>query len=319
MIINVSNASGKSKIEKVPSVASTLIYNAKEQSPTWLGYDSEQLEISGITSAINAGTYAASFTPTSRYKWEDGSSEAKTVEWVIEKAATTITLSSSSGIITGKNNKISFTVSKNSNGEVKATSNNTGVATVSVSGTTVTITSKAYGTTTISVYVGEDTNYKASSTKTFTVTVDYQYLYKYGTEYTNFTGVLTPKAQALEEGTDPKKPYISKGGSSFTISMSNNGSGTQGVGGTVYWEKKIDLTNYNNIRFEGSFDSGAWDGVAVWSSMSGYVHTNRVASVNTLSSGIGNINISSLQGEYYIGFWVYYNGTQLTCKSIRLE
>lgn len=319
MIINVSNASGKTKIDNIPSTTGSLIYNGKEQSPTWLGYDPEQLDISGITSATNAGTYTASFTPTSRYKWADGSSEARIVEWTIKKASGSVTLNSTSGTIIGKQNALSFSVSKNSDGVIKAASNNISIATVEVVGTTITVTSKNYGTTTISIYVDEGTNHKASSKKTFAITVDYLYLYKYGTEYTEFTGALTPKAQAFKSGTDPKEPYISKGGSSFTISMSNDGWGTEGIGGTVYWAKKIDLTNYSKIRFEGSFDSGAWEGVAVWSSMSGYIHTNRVAQDDTLSSGIGNIDISSLNDKYYIGFWVYYNGTSLTCKSIRLE
>lgn len=315
MILNVSNISEKRKIEVIPSAFSPLTYNGSNQSPTWLNYDPEQLTISGTTSATNAGTYQVAFAPTKKYKWADGSTGAKTVSWTITKAAGSLSLSASSGTIVSKNKTVSFTVTRAGNGAISASSSNTSIATVSVSGTTVTVTSKGYGSAIITVSVAEGANYIAPGNKTYSVTVDYQYLYNNGTEYTSFTGAFTAIARALEEGTGSKAPSITKGTSSITVKQNGNSSGTQGLGGVAYWANLIDLTNYDTLRVTGSFDGDTWEGIGVWSSMSGYVWDNMAAR----SYNAGAINISSLKGKYYIGFWVYYKGTSLSFSSVRLE
>lgn len=71
-------------IQYVPSQSGTLTYNGSSQSPTWSNYNSSQLTIGGTTSATNAGTYTATFTPKSGYAWSDGTTGAKSVDWVIE-------------------------------------------------------------------------------------------------------------------------------------------------------------------------------------------------------------------------------------------
>ena len=67
------------------------------------------MTLGGTTSGTNAGTYNASFTPKTDYRWSDGTTSAKTVSWSIAKAAgslsvnpTSITLNTStpSGQIT---------------------------------------------------------------------------------------------------------------------------------------------------------------------------------------------------------------------------
>ena len=315
MILNVSRASGKKKIETVPSVSGTLTYTGKAQSPTWVNYNSEQLAISGTTSATNAGTYQAAFTPTAKYKWSDNSTGAKFVTWTIGKAAGSLSLSASSGTIIGKNNTLTFTVTRAGDGKISVSSSNTSYATASVSGTTVTVTSKGYGTATITVSVAAGTNHTAPSNKTYSVTVGYRYLYNNGTEYTDFTGALTAIARALESGTSSKAPGISKGTSSITVKQNGNSTGTEGLCGVAYWANLIDLTNYSTLRVSGSFDGDAWSGIGVWSSMSGYVWDNMAAKSYTS----GAIDISKLSGKYYIGFWVYYKGTSLSFSSVRLE
>ena len=42
--------------------------------------------IGGTQSATDAGTYQVTFTPKEGYKWEDGTTEAKTVNWTIGRA-----------------------------------------------------------------------------------------------------------------------------------------------------------------------------------------------------------------------------------------
>lgn len=65
-------------------------------SPNWNNYNSAQLTLGGTTSATNAGTYAATFTPTSNYEWSDGTTAAKSVNWTIGKAAGSLSISPTS-------------------------------------------------------------------------------------------------------------------------------------------------------------------------------------------------------------------------------
>ena len=74
---------GRASAGAVPSVAGSLTYTGAEQSPAWTGYDPEKIELCGDASAINAGSYTASFTPKANYQWSDGTTGAKTVVWTI--------------------------------------------------------------------------------------------------------------------------------------------------------------------------------------------------------------------------------------------
>lgn len=73
-------------IFNVPSQSGTLTYTGSVQSPTWNNYDDTQLTIGGTTSATEAGTYSATFTPKDGYAWSDGTTTTKTVTWTIETA-----------------------------------------------------------------------------------------------------------------------------------------------------------------------------------------------------------------------------------------
>ena len=53
-------------INAVPSQSGSLTYTGSAQSPTWNGYDAEKLSIGGDYSAVDAGTYTATFTPKTR-------------------------------------------------------------------------------------------------------------------------------------------------------------------------------------------------------------------------------------------------------------
>ena len=73
----------KAIISEVPTQNGTINYSGKSETPYWNNYDSTQLIISGDTSGINVDTYTAIFTPTSNYKWFDGTITGKTSNWVI--------------------------------------------------------------------------------------------------------------------------------------------------------------------------------------------------------------------------------------------
>lgn len=69
-----------------PSTSSTLAYNGLEQSPTWSGYDSNAMTISGDLSGINAGNYITTFTLKDSYEWNDGTTDAISITWSIARA-----------------------------------------------------------------------------------------------------------------------------------------------------------------------------------------------------------------------------------------
>ncbi len=74
------------KISAVPSQSGSLTYTGSAQSPSWNNYDPNALTIGGTQSATDAGTYQVTFTPKEGYKWEDGTTEAKTANWTIGRA-----------------------------------------------------------------------------------------------------------------------------------------------------------------------------------------------------------------------------------------
>lgn len=157
-------------IDYVPSQSGSLTYSGASQSPTWSNYDSSKMTMSGTTSGTNAGTYAATFTPLTGWKWADGTSTAKNVNWTIGKAAGSLSISPTSMTLNTSTKTGTITVTRAGDGAISASSGNTAVATVSVSGTTVTVTGVGSGTATVTVSVAAGTNYTAPSSKTCSVT-----------------------------------------------------------------------------------------------------------------------------------------------------
>lgn len=72
----------------IPVVSGSLTYNGNYQSPEWEGYDSDKMTISGMDSAINAGTYQVVFSLKNIVgtQWSDGTITDKTISWSIQKA-----------------------------------------------------------------------------------------------------------------------------------------------------------------------------------------------------------------------------------------
>lgn len=160
-------------ISAVPSQSGTLTYNGGSQSPTWTGYSTTQLTIGGTTSGTNAGSYTATFTPKSNYRWSDGSITAKSVSWSIGKAAGSLSISPTSMTLDTTTKSKTIAVTRSGDGTISAVSSNTAAATVSVSGNTVTVTGKANGSAKITISVAAGTNYTAPANKTCAVTVSF--------------------------------------------------------------------------------------------------------------------------------------------------
>lgn len=155
----------------VPTQSGSLTYNGEAQSPSWSGYDSSKMTMGGTTSGTNAGSYDANFTTTANYQWPDGTTEAKTVSWSIQKAAGSLSISPESMTLdTSATSKV-ITVTRAGTGAISAQSSAPTIASVSVSGNQVTVTGLANGSANITISVAEDTNYTAPASKQCSVTV----------------------------------------------------------------------------------------------------------------------------------------------------
>lgn len=169
-----TGTANKITISTVPSQSGTLTYSGSAQTPSWSNYDSAKMTLS-VTAQTNAGTYSASFTPTANYRWSDGTTTAKSVNWTIAKAAGSLSLNKTSVTLNSDATSATVTVTRAGDGAITAESSDTSVATVSVSGTTLTIKSvnDKTGTATITVKVAAGTNHNAPSNKTIAVSAEF--------------------------------------------------------------------------------------------------------------------------------------------------
>ena len=73
------------------SAITGLVYNGTTESngTAQTGVSGSNVSWSGTTSAINAGSYAPTATPTSNYAWSDGTYAAKTISWSIARRGQT--------------------------------------------------------------------------------------------------------------------------------------------------------------------------------------------------------------------------------------
>ena len=189
-------------LESTPAQSGTLIYTGQAQSPQWSGYDPNQLKIGGTTSATDAGTYTATFTPRSGYEWSDGTTVAKSVQWSIGKAAGSLSIYPEALTLTNEQPTGTINVSRLGTGTISAQSNNDSVASVSVSGNVVTVTGHAEGSAIITISVAADDNYNAPASKVCNVTLDFLAVgtsWTYGTS-TTFTAPVTGKYQVELHG-----------------------------------------------------------------------------------------------------------------------
>lgn len=264
----------------VPYQSSSLTYNGNAQSPSWTNYNSAQMTMSGDTSKTDAGTYTTTFTPTSNYKWTDGSITAKSVSWSIGKASDTLTLSKTSISLTTSTKSTTFTATRSGAGAVSASSSNTSVATVSVSGTTVTVTGVSNGSATITVSVAESANYNAPDSKTVSVSVQ--------------LNVSIPNIPS-QSGT------LTYSGSSQSPSWSNYDSTQLTLGGTT---SGTNAGSYN----------------ATFTPKSGYQWSDGTTSAKTVSWSIGKMSLTvpaqsgslTYTGSSQTPSWTNYNSNTMT-------
>ena len=164
-----------------PTWKGSLTYNGSSQSVTstsyWNNYNTTYMTIGGTTSATNAGTYTATFTLGSNYRWIDGTTSAEEVNWTITKAAGSLQLSQNSVAISTNNysSGVNVTITRAGDGVISYTPTSVSGLTITLNGATLNIRGNGSTavSTTITVRVAEGTNYLAPSSKTITVTATY--------------------------------------------------------------------------------------------------------------------------------------------------
>lgn len=165
-----------------PTWKSNFTYSGAPQSVNntsyWNNYNASYMTIGGTTSATNAGTYAASFTPGSNYCWSDGSTSAISVNWGINRATGSLSVSPTSIALNGSNYSagINVTITRAGDGAISYSPTSVNGLTLSLSGNTLNIKgngSTAISSQTITISVAQGTNYTAPSSKTVTVSASY--------------------------------------------------------------------------------------------------------------------------------------------------
>lgn len=202
-------------ISTIPSQSNTLTYNKAAQNPTWSGYDSTKMKISGETVGTNAKTYTATFTPEDDYVWAgDTEPKAKNVTWTIGKATGSLTLSPASITLDKSTTSATFTISGDFDGSYSVVSQNTGIATVAlVSGKTYRVSSvnSTTGSTTVTVTCSGGSNYTVPSAKSVSVTAKFVTIY--GVSWDGTSTTKWSRTDASASFTDPV-PAVSNGNGS---------------------------------------------------------------------------------------------------------
>lgn len=165
-----------------PTWRGNLTYNGSSQSVTstsyWNNYNTSYMTIGGTTSATNAGTYTATFTLGSNYRWADGTTTAEEVEWTIAKAAGSLSVNPTTVDLNGSNYStgINVTITRSGDGVISYSPTSVSGLTMSLSGNILNI--KGNGSTAISgqkiaINVAQGTNHLVPASKQITVNATY--------------------------------------------------------------------------------------------------------------------------------------------------
>ena len=165
-----------------PTWKSNLTYNGNAQSVSstsrWNNYNTNYMTIGGTTSATNAGTYIATFTPKSHYRWADGTTTAINVNWTINRATGSLNINPTTVALNSNNynSGVAVTITRVGDGAISYSPTNVNGLTMTLNGNVLTIKgngSTAITSQTITISVAQGTNYTAPSNKTITVSAEY--------------------------------------------------------------------------------------------------------------------------------------------------
>ena len=294
----------------LPVQSETLTYTGSEQSPSWNNFDATKMTVSGTTTAVNADTYTAKFTPKTGYAWEDGTTGAKSVTWKIGKAAGSLFVTPTEMTIALNDTTGTITVTRAGDGAITATSDKASVATVEVNGNKITVTKKGAGTANITVKVAEGTNHKAPAGKTVVVTC--KTTPELNAKNTWYTG-STAKSAITE--IELKDSYTATGNEieSWDASAAQNKTvmayvveGTNG--------KKLILAGNGSGKIVANADStSAFNGFTALTAFTGLnkLDTSNVTNMQTMFNNLDNIqtlDLSSFNTSKVTNFYSIFGG-----------
>ena len=165
-----------------PTWKNNLTYNGNAQSVSsanyWNNYNASYMTIGGTTSAANAGTYIATFTLGSNYRWADGTTTAINVNWTINRANGSLNVNPTTVALNGNNysSGVAVTISRAGDGAISYSPTHVNGLTMSLNGNVLTIKgngSTAIASQIITISVAQGTNHTAPSNKTITVSAQY--------------------------------------------------------------------------------------------------------------------------------------------------
>lgn len=224
----------------VPTVSGSLTYNGQAQSPTLTGYDADKMVLSGDTSGTNAGSYTAVVTPTEQYKWADGGTEEKDIQWSIAKATPSITFDPTSVSLDTSTTSQVVAVTYTGDGTLSAQSDNSGVATASLEGTILTVTGVETGNTAIQVSASEGTNYTSASAS-LSVAVQFAIIIPV---VPSQKGTLTYNGEAqMAEWNDLNTEELTLVGASYQTNAGTYTMGFQPKPGYQWWDGTTETKN----------------------------------------------------------------------------
>ena len=147
-------------------------------------------------------------------------------------------------------------------------------------------------------------------------------LYWHGNECVDITGGWTSKAW---------KAFSDAGSAEQTFNLARNADNleftkTGLIGAIMHTVNPIDLTDVTAIHFKGELYPGStarWAGFYVWKNLSGtYWDSNAAAKVLGTAGTIETeltLDVSALDGAYYIGFGIYHNTSRIKLEELTLE
>lgn len=145
-------------------------------------------------------------------------------------------------------------------------------------------------------------------------------LYWHGNECFDLTGGWTSKAWQMQSD-------ATTNGQTFEIARNTDHimfTKTGDTGAVLYAVNPIDLTNVKTIHFKGEMKAtknNYWVAFYVWTKMGGrYWNTNAAAKVLGESNNIKrefSLDVSSLEGEHFIGFGIYSEDNHVKLEELR--
>lgn len=167
----------------------------------------------------------------------------------------------------------------------------------------------------LSVYCKVTNEAGTVQSRTATLSVKHTLLYNAGTRYDDVTGGFATAAKKRESssGSSALAPRVTYNNASVKIDHTSLGAGI------AYFKNKIDLTNLKTLHITAQFyfkegKNNFQLGAKVWSNLGTYYNDNSVATwgpatnTHTATQNVP-IDVSSVSGSHYIGFYIQTSGS----------